>query len=158
MNQELCHQLFDYQDGCLSWKVGKGTAKAGDKAHSNGNEYRAIKVNQKVYLEHKLVWLWHNGEIPKELDHIDGNPANNRIENLRLATHSENMRNTRIRVDNQSGVKGVHWCKTKNKWKVQLRFNGKQKYLGRYDSLDVAQQVIEQARLNHHNNFSNTGV
>ena len=158
MNKELCLSLFDYQNGKLFWKVSKGTAKAGDKAHSNGNGYKAIKVNQKVYLEHRLIWLWHHGYIPIELDHIDGNPSNNKIENLRLATHSENMRNTRIRKDNKSGVKGVHWCKSKNKWKVQLSFDGKQQYLGRYDSLDVAKQVIEKARFNHHITFANIGV
>lgn len=158
MNKELCQQLFNYQNGSLYWKINKGTAKAGDKAHSNGNGYLALKVNNIPYLEHRLIWLWHNGELSAHIDHINGIRNDNRIENLRIATHSENMRNAKIRKDSKSGIKGVHWCKTKQKWKATLTFNGKQHYLGRFDDLDLAKKAVDEARKIHHGKFYNSGA
>ena len=155
---ELVRTLFNYQDGSLVWKVNRGTAVEGDKAHSNGNGYLAIKLFGRPYLEHRLIWLWHGNELDGDIDHIDGNPLNNKIENLRTASHSENMRNAKMRSDNKSGVKGVSWCKTKRKWKVQLWFGSRQQYLGRYDSLDIARQIVESARLKYHLNFANHGA
>ena len=93
-----------------------------------------------------------------EIDHIDGNPCNNKIENLRLANHSENMRNAKTRIDNKSGVKGISWCKSKNKWKVQLWFNGKQNYIGRFDNIEFAKEVVKQVRTKNHLNFANHGA
>ena len=92
---ELVRSLFDYHDGSLVWKVNKGTAVEGGKAHSNGNGYLAIKLFGRPYLEHRLIWLWHGFDLTGEIDHIDGNPLNNKIENLRLASHYENMRNAK---------------------------------------------------------------
>jgi hypothetical protein len=158
IDTELVRSLFDYQDGCLVWKVNKGTAIKGSKAHANGNGYLAIKLFGQPYLEHRLIWVWHGNQLNATIDHIDGNPLNNKIENLRMASHSENMRNTKMRSDNKSGVKGVSWCKTKRKWKVQLWFGNKQHYLGRYDSLDMAKHSVETARLKHHLNFANHGI
>jgi len=155
---ELVRSLFDYHNGSLVWKVNKGTAVEGGKAHSNGNGYLAIKLFGRPYLEHRLIWLWHGFDLTGEIDHIDGNSLNNKIENLRLASHSENMRNAKLRSDNKSGVKGISWCKSKRKWKAQLWFGDKQQYLGRYESLDAAKQIIEAARLKYHLNFANHGV
>lgn len=156
INQEICRSYFDYADG-LVWKVKKGRANIGDKSHKNGNGYQAIKVNNKPYLEHKLVWLWHYGVLPEYIDHIDGNPTNNKIENLRIATHSENMRNAKLRKDSKSQVKGVYWCKSKKKWKAVLTFNGKQHYLGRFIDLELAKKAVNEARLVHHGKFCNYG-
>lgn len=158
IDQSLLQKWFDYQDGHLVWKIDRGTAKKGDKAHSNGNEYKAIKLFGIPYLEHRLIWIWHGFEINGEIDHIDCNPMNNRIENLRLANRSENMRNASIRSDNKSGVKGVSWCKSKNKWKVQLCFDGKQHFLGRYENLSKAKEIVEKYRDEKHLNFANHGA
>jgi hypothetical protein len=92
------------------------------------------------------------------LDHINNNPLDNRIENLRAATHSQNMRNTKIRKDNKSGVKGVYWQKEKNRWKVQIWANGKQRFVGLFKEISDATKAATTFRINNHQSFSNLGI
>ena len=96
--------------------------------------------------------------MPEFIDHIDGNTSNNSLDNLRVATHSENCRNRRMNSNNTTGVKGVHYVKSRDKWKAQLWFNGKEQYLGIFDSLDKAKKTINEARENQHKQFANYGV
>lgn len=79
----------------------------------------------------------HNGPIPDGLfiDHINRNRTDNRIENLRLVTHKENMRNMSRRIDNRTGITGVQWNKKMYKWTAHLNLWGeKQLYLGSYET------------------------
>lgn len=71
-------------------------------------------------LEHRLVWLMHHDEWPAEIDHINGIRDDNRIENLRLVTRADNMRNSRRRKDNTSGVMGVSWHSATGKWRAYI--------------------------------------
>jgi len=66
-----------------------------------------------------LIFLYHHGYLPKFVDHIDGNKKNNRIENLREATKSQNAMNQKVSTRNTSGIKGVMWHKRDKKWFVQ---------------------------------------
>jgi hypothetical protein len=70
-------------------------------------------------LAHQLAWMYVYGYFPKEMDHIDRDPLNNRFTNLRDITHSNNSVNSKTRWDNSSGQKGVCFDKQKGKWKVQ---------------------------------------
>ena len=83
---------------------------------------------------HRVVWEEANGPIPDgmEVDHINGDTKDNRLENLRIVTHSDNLKNTKIRTDNKTGVVGVRWDKWRSKWAVQITSQGKMKPLGRY--------------------------
>lgn len=93
--------------------------------------YIVFRIDGRLYREHHLVWLWHRGVHPKgELDHIDHDTTNNRIENLREVTRSENMRNSGRRVNNTSGYKGVTWNTCVNKWVAQIWLNNKRMHLG----------------------------
>ena len=89
-------------------KGGK-SAKAGDVAGSQKDGARLIKVLNTSYLIHKVVWLLHGNDLPFGwvIDHIDGNPSNNRIDNLRAITQAENCRNQKLARNNKSGVAGV---------------------------------------------------
>lgn len=157
INVTRLRELFGYDADGLYWKVNKGRAKKGDRAYTNSAGYKVLKFDGISYLEHRLVWAWHYGKCPEFIDHVDNNPRNNRIGNLRPATFSENMRNSVIGRKNTSGVKGVYWCASKQKWKAVLTFNGKQNYLGRFANLAQAAKTVEAARQKHHGDFANTG-
>lgn len=88
--------------------------------HYSSNGYLHISILGQKYLIHRLVWLWHNGEIPIHIDHIDRNRLNNRIENLRSVTNSINLRNQHKRSNNKSGHRGISWSKSNAKWLVHV--------------------------------------
>ena len=78
----------------------------------------------------------NHGELPEFIDHIDGNSLNNRIENLREATNSQNCMNGKLRKTNKSGHKNVYWHKSAKKWSVEIKVFGKKKYFGLFDDLE----------------------
>ena len=84
-------ELFGYKNGQLIWRVSKGRARGGNIAGTTCpiHGYTIVQVDNKQYKSHRLIWLWHNGYFPENnLDHIDQNRANNKIENLREASSS----------------------------------------------------------------------
>jgi hypothetical protein len=157
ITKELLHELFKYKDGNLYWKVFRspkvniGTLAGG--VHKPTGYYH-IQLENKKYKIHRLIFLMHYGYLPKEIDHIDGNPANNKIENLREATRQQNCCNTKLKKLNTSGVKNVHLHKPTNKWLVQLMVNGKKKYFGLYDDLELADLVATEARDKYFGEFA----
>lgn len=94
------------------------------------------------------------GEPESRVDHKSTNKLDNRKENLRLATQSQNMCNTRKRSDNTSGVKGVCWDASKGRWKAQIKLKGKTYNLGCFDSVPAAEVVVRAARESLHGAFS----
>jgi hypothetical protein len=125
--------LFEYKHGGLYWKVNRGSAKAGNKAgREKPDGYIQIIIGGVHYYEHRLVFYIHNGRFPKYIDHINGVKSDNRIENLREATPSENQLNRRVMKNNSSGYKGVY--RQKGKWCSRITFKKVRYYLGAYDS------------------------
>lgn len=97
--------------------------------------YRTGTIFNHKYLAHRVIWLIATGNWPtSSIDHIDGDGLNNRIENLRDVPTSVNMRNQKMRSDNSSGITGVSWDKTRNKWYVKAEVDGGFKYIGRFES------------------------
>ena len=98
---------------------------------------------------HRLVALAFipNPECKQEVDHIDNNPLNNIIENLRWTTRSENQMNRQVTDINASGVKGVHWCKSKQKWIARIRTNKFCYHLGGFDTIEEA-TIARQTKAN----------
>ena len=156
LTQDLLNELFEYRDGVLYWKVSKSNnIKVGDAAGSlNATGYFYTKINNKRYLNHRIIFLMHHGYLPQFLDHIDGNSVNNSIENLRPATPFENNRNARTRKDNTSGFKGVSWYAPSKKWKARLMINKKEKYLGLFKTLEEAVEAVKKARKELHGEFA----
>jgi AP2 domain/HNH endonuclease len=92
-----------------------------------------------------------------EVDHKDGDGLDNRrSSNLRLATSAQNRHNQRISSDNTSGVKGVHWNKNSNKWRVQIMLNGKRKHLGYFNERELAATAYARASAELHGEFGRT--
>jgi len=105
--------------------------------------YISISINRNRYLAHRLAWLYENGDWPKQdIDHINGNRSDNRIENLRDVSHQVNCQNKRsIGKQNTSGFLGVNWRKDRQKWRAVISTRRKQKFLGFFDTAQEAHQA-----------------
>lgn len=149
LSQAILKECFTYEaeTGVLRWKVrplshfaieriGKmwntkfSLREAGVVSTSDG--YRVAAVFGRRYQAHRLIWLLVHGIVPKEIDHIDHDRANNRLSNLREVSSEGNSKNMSLRSDNASGVTGVCWDKYRNKWAAEIRADGKHKHLGRF--------------------------
>lgn len=155
ITQELVKDLFEYRDGKLYWKKCHRKDFNGTEAGClNNTGYLRVKITKAGYLVHRLIYLMHHGRLPVMIDHINGNPLDNRIDNLREASSPQNQYNAKVRKDNLSGIKGVGWNKNKKKWIVRIRINGKRKHLGCFDDLELAELVIIEARNKYHKEFA----
>jgi hypothetical protein len=159
ITQDYLKQIFEYKNGELIWKL-KISQKnnigkvAGTKKIDLNNKYKIIGINGKNYTNHRLIFLYHNGYLPEEVDHIDGNPLNNNIENLRAASHGENQRNSKKRKNNSTGYKNVSYRKRDDIYSVSIRFNGIIKNIGVFKDLELADLVAQEARDKYHKEFA----
>ena len=146
---------FDYQDGNLIRKSGRVNeiGKIAGYVHK-ASGYIHVKINTKAFKAHRLVFLYHHGYLPECVDHIDGDKANNKIENLRAATKEQNSCNQKVRSTNKSGCKGVKWNSVSKKWQVGICKNYKNIHLGLYEDLELASLVAIEATELIHGRFS----
>lgn len=159
MPQKLLHELFDYDGLTGEWTNKTNRNSRARKGQPTGyldkiTGYVRIKINGYGYRAHRLAWTYIYGDYPKGeqllIDHINGNPSDNRIENLRISSHSENQRNQKISSRNMSGCIGVHRCektfhlgKTYAYWKATWRDeNGK----GREKNFNISKLGEEGAK------------
>jgi hypothetical protein len=142
LTQERLKELLDYspENGEFVWKVQRaGNAKVGQRAGTCYNGYISIKVDLKLYPAHRLAWLYVYGCFPEKplvIDHIDRNPSNNRICNLRAVTQVVNQYNRPSRGT----------APHKNKWQARLKKGDKLLYLGLYDTEEEAHNVYLRAK------------
>ena len=148
---------YDPESGFFYWRVSlNARAPVGAIAGTlRPDGYIKIQIDLVPMMAHRIAWFWVHREIPEhEIDHINQVRWDNRIENLRLATSKQNKENQSLRVNNTSGHKGVHWDKAREKWMAFVVHHRKFKNLGRYDDLNQAIEVAEDARrqlFTHHN-------
>lgn len=138
---------------CRSWNAGFSGKEALTSINVQG--YRAGRVLYHSLYAHTVIWAMTHGRWPKlEIDHINGDPLDNRPENLREATRSENEMNKLPSKRNSSGIKGVSWEKRRSKWRAQITANGKYKYLGSFSTRDEAESAYIAASIEMHGEFS----
>lgn len=156
ITQEYLQKLFDYKDGQLFWVSSQSRRiKVGNRAGCQKKDgYRFITLNYSNFYEHKLIYMFHFGKTDLEIDHIDGNRSNNRIENLRPATITENARNKKTLTSNTSGRKGISFDKLVKKWRAYIGINGKVKVLGFFENFDDAVKVREKAERENFKEFN----
>ena len=119
-----------------------------------GRGYLQTRINYKKYFLHRLAWLYVYGEYPnKFIDHINGNPSDNRICNLRQANSFENNQNAKISKLNTSGIKGVTWSKYNKKWEVKCRVMGKRYFLGLFEDINAAAETYKRFAEKYHGEF-----
>jgi hypothetical protein len=160
--KELLHELFRYDaiEGALYWKV-KPSIKANrakldvPAGTRRLNHYYYISINNIVYLRSRLTWAFHF-EDPGELqiDHINRDSGDDRIENLRLATCRQNSCSQSMKSNNTSGYRGVNWDKHARKYVAQIRDPaGKRVHLGYFPTPEAAAAVYAEAARRYHGDF-----
>ena len=162
---EELKEFLDYNPdtGIIIWKKKtsiKARIKIGQEAGSEKVKtetlfYREIKFNKTIYKAHRLAYYMYHGIDPRnnEIDHKDRNGLNNKINNLRLATRSDNCKNRSMAGNNTSGVTGVYWHKRSGKWGAQIKWNGKQKHIGYFVNKEDAKQVRKEAEKKYFGEF-----
>lgn len=114
-----------------------------------------IKISGKAYSAHRLVWLYLFGYLPVEyIDHINGNRADNRIVNLRVATNSQNQANRGLHSTNTSGFRGVCWNKKSSKWQAGIKVKGKSFHLGMFENPTDASNAYKAAAEKYFGEYS----
>jgi hypothetical protein len=139
--------FYDEHTGLFYWTTNRGRVKKGSIAGSKTKHgYLQIRLLNKIYLAHRLAWLYVYQEMPSSLiDHINRNKLDNRICNLRLATKSQNAQNAKTPSTNKSGYKGVSWCNKEKKWRSCIKINQKFISLGYFSEVEKASNAYQQA-------------
>lgn len=125
-----------------AWQIDGSLYAMANKIHSPGSPRGSYKMHRVVMPE------------VAQIDHINGNRLDNRKANLRPCTHSENQRNRRKTKVCSSPYKGVYWHKRENKWVAQIRYEGKQKSLGRYQTAEEAAAAYDEFAKLYHGEFA----
>jgi len=151
---EKINSLFQYKDGHLYKKLRAGNLAKKPSGTRSSSGYIAIKIEGKLYLAHRAIYILHHQTLPKYIDHIDGNRSNNHIDNLRSCSFGQNIMNCKKRATNISGHKNVSYRKNLKKWIVEVQENKNRHYLGCFEDFDLACLVADEARNLYHKEFA----
>lgn len=148
LSKDMANSLFKYCDGRLLWKsLGRGRKKH-DITAKVKDGYIVVGFNYKCYKVHRIIWIMHNGDIPKGhlIDHINGIRDDNRIENLRVVSPSQNQHNRRKRNLNKTvKYKGVSFKKRENTFQASISLNYKYIHIGSFRSAEDAARAYNVA-------------
>jgi len=154
-HHELRQRLdYDPVSGTFTRKGGKAIS-----LKPNGTGYLRISINGVSFKAHRLAWLWSYGVLPDfDIDHINGNKTDNRLANLRVATRSQNKQNVGVRRGTGTGVKGVylHTYSKPDKpiYVARIKYDGKQRHLGCFGTLEEAEKAYRHAELAYFGEFA----
>ena len=132
--------IYDPETGALTWRAG---GKPALTARKNG--YLRGELSGRMALAHRVIWKLMTGDEPRQVDHINGDRADNRWCNLRDVAHQTNGRNQKKPSTNTSGVCGVGWHRGAQKWQARIRVNDRHIYLGLFDTMEEAVSVRKTA-------------
>lgn len=148
--------IYDENTGLICWaKRGFGRQVGKEAGCIDAHGYRRIMVKSKPYGGHVIAWALHHKELPSGyIDHINGVRDDNRACNLRVATASQNIANSKTSKRNTSGFKGVCWNKVCGKWQAGIRVLGKSLHLGLYSDPVEAHKAYLAAAKHYFGEFS----
>lgn len=116
--------------------------------------YHRVRIDGFVYLCHRLAWFYVHGKEPEhEIDHRNGDPGDNRIDNLRCATHEQNSQNRRARK-NISGHPGAKWIESRKKWSARVKVGGKDIHIGMFETAEEASAAYIEKKRELHSFFN----
>lgn len=153
---------YDPNTGEIRWKVARtNSVTVGDIAgHKRKDGRWVIGIEDQLFLGHRVAWFIHHGEWPsKHIDHINGDPGDNRLVNMRLATDAQNKLNRGKQKNNKSGFKGVAAHKTPyghKGWRARIKANGKHLHLGVFATPELAHKAYCDAVKLYHGEFGRT--
>lgn len=145
---------YDPETGVFKWLVKPNrNIRVGEVVGTSRGSGQCLqtKIDGYFYRLHRLAWLYVYGSWPEaDIDHIDGNPANNALANLRDVSRSVNLQNRRKAMghNKSAGILGV--SKKRNKWRARIKVNGRQISLGHFDTIEEAQAAYLTAKREHH--------
>ena len=156
--KELLH--YNPDTGLFTWLIRPANrVRIGDIAGTLSSwGYICIVIQGQSYRAHRLAWLFTYGAWPlDQIDHINRVKDDNRLANLREATHSQNNTNSVAQKNNLSGKKGVSRAKDRSKWSATISINGKTKRLGQFTCKQEAHAAYCKAADKHYKEFANHG-
>ena len=175
MTPEYLNECFTWDyDGNLTWKERPRSHFASDSHHKKfitrfANKpagsfckptgYHQLSLTKAIGAHRVLYMLYHNTTIPDglQVDHEDGNRANNTFKNLRIGSSRENNCNSTKRKDNTAGYKGVSFDKRNKKFNARIQNYGKPLFLGNFNTAEEAHEAYKAASVKYHGEFSNFG-
>ena len=160
LTQQRLRELLSYdpETGDFRWLVSRGKVRVGGVAGTpNAKGHLQIRIDGVKYYAHRLAWLWAYGVWPlDQIDHVNAVKDDNRLSNLRAASHAENARNRGAQKNNSSGLKCVYQRKDAGKWQASIRLDGKLKHLGTFTSAESASAAYAAAAHKYHGDFART--
>lgn len=160
MNLSRLKEVLSYDSGSgnLYWKECLSpVAQVGSVAGTlQSNGYITVGLDGKILRAHRIAWALHyNNQPPKLIDHKNRVKSDNRIDNLRSTTVVDNAYNQGLAKNNKSGIKGVSWDNTRNKWRATCSVSGVRSNLGYYDTIEQASKAVATFRRLNHGEFAN---
>lgn len=164
--QELFEEVaklvdYDPETGVMTWRWREGVPKGWNTRFAgkecgriNGGyrvlAYKPVDGKKRMIRSHRLAWFIHHSKLPKgEIDHVDGQKANNSITNLRDVSPTLNMRNRKMMRNNTSGITGVSYAKKSDKWRAHARLDSRQIHLGYFGDISEAEAAVKAFRAKH---------
>ena len=148
------HEVLQYfpKTGKFSRRVPAANAAAGARFGCPAkNKYLRGRVDGALYYSHRLAWLYMTGSWPiGDVDHIDGDRANNAWENLRESSRAQNCQNIERASISSSGVKNVYFDRPSSRWQVKIMRNYKSKSYGYFETIQEAELVAIRAKQEAH--------
>lgn len=144
---------YDPESGSFTWLASASNRRKAGKIAGckRADGYILVGIDGKLYTAHRLAWFYANGVWPdKIIDHINRNPSDNRLCNLRCVGREENSQNVGLRKNNKSGVTGVSFWKKRGLWQVRIKYGGKLRHVGYFETLDAATNARKEAERKHY--------
>ena len=133
---------YEHETGVFTWKVKRRGRNKPNLGWFTNNGYIEICISKKRLKAHRWAWFYVYGELPKQIDHINGVKTDNRLCNLRAVTNKQNHENRGAQKNNTSGFKGV--TSIKNKWRAQIMHNKKSFHIGLFNTPEEAHQAYKE--------------